>query len=155
MTSYLYTHKSSKDLSPLFQIPTQPNRMHQWCCDHTGNIVMDITMFYVICLVINVTLLCIYYEMCCFTFLLWSLINKVIWFARNQLDLLYYQVYIQKLSGVVSRILNPTSFGSKLNVYAIMGNNNLFMLCIICLVLYYIRQIYFTHPHNFPLMHTK
>ena len=46
-------HKSSKDLSLVFRITTLPNVMLQWCCDHTGNIVMDITMFYVIFLVIN------------------------------------------------------------------------------------------------------
>ena len=61
MTSYLYLCKSNKDLSPVLQIPTSPNRMLQWCHDHTGNIVMDITMFYIILLVINVTLLYIYF----------------------------------------------------------------------------------------------
>ena len=90
MTSYLYTHKSSKDLGLVFKIPTQPNRMLQWCCDHTVNVVMDITIFYVILLMINVTLLCIYHEMCCSVFLLQSLIHKVMWFAQNQLGLLYY-----------------------------------------------------------------
>ena len=68
--------------------------MLQWYHDHTGNVAMDITMFYVILLVINVTLFCIYFKMCCSAFLLWSQINKVIWFAQNQLGLLYYQVYI-------------------------------------------------------------
>ena len=48
-------------------------------------------MFYIILLVMNVTLLCIYFEMCYSVFLLWSQINKVIWFAQNLLGMLYYQ----------------------------------------------------------------
>ena len=67
--------------------------MLQWCRDHTGSIVMDIIVLHYF-LVINVTLLCIYYEICSSSFLLWSLNNKVIWFAQNQLGMLYYQVYI-------------------------------------------------------------
>ena len=66
----------------------------EWCHDHTGNIVMDITMFHITFLVINVTLLCMYYKMCCSIFSLWSLNNKVIWFAENKMGMLYYQVYI-------------------------------------------------------------
>ena len=68
--------------------------MLQWCCDHTGNVEMDITMFYIILLVISVTLLCIYYEMCCSVFLQWSQTNSIIWFAQNHLGILYYQVFI-------------------------------------------------------------
>ena len=47
-------------------------------------------MFYIILLVINVTLLCIYYEVRCSVLLLWSQTNKVIWLTQNQLGMLCY-----------------------------------------------------------------
>ena len=90
----VYNNLSLRETGPEVYNTTLPNRMLQWCHDHTGNVVMDITMFYVILLVINVTLLCIYYEMCCSVLLLWSQTNKVIWSAQNQLSILYYQVFI-------------------------------------------------------------
>ena len=68
--------------------------MLQWCCDHTGNVEMDITMFYIILLVISATLFCIYYKICCSVFLQWSQTNNIIWFAQNQLGILYYRVFI-------------------------------------------------------------
>ena len=67
--------------------------MHQWCHDHTGNVEMSTTMFYIIFLVANVTIPHICYTMCCSVFLHRSN-NSVIWFTQKQLGILYYQVFI-------------------------------------------------------------
>ena len=86
--------------------------MLQWCRDHTGNVEMGITMFYIILIVLSVTLLCIYYERCCSIFLQWSQINSIIWITHEQLGILYYQVLFQMLNGAEQKMFNPTSFDS-------------------------------------------
>ena len=67
--------------------------MLQWCRDHTGNVEMGITMFYVILIVISVTILCICYEMCCSVFFQQSN-SSIMWFTQKQLGILYYQIFI-------------------------------------------------------------
>ena len=67
--------------------------MAQWCRDHTGNVEMSITMFYIIFIVTSVTIPCIRYTMCCAVFLQQSN-NSIIWFTQKQLGILYYEVFI-------------------------------------------------------------
>ena len=67
--------------------------MLQWCRDHTDNVEMSITMFYIIFIVASVTILCICYTMCCSVFLHLSN-NSIIWFTQKQLGILYYEVFI-------------------------------------------------------------
>ena len=66
--------------------------MLQWCRDHTGNVKMVITMFYIILIVISVTISYIYYKMCCSVFFHWS--NSIIWFPQKQLGIQYYRAFI-------------------------------------------------------------